>query len=382
MGIENYSKTPALNDQNPPYGWPEGMPPSGVNDSARQNMADTRTWYEDSQWVNLGYPVLFDTDNSFTFDNGTNYTAIFHTGRRIKASGTSTGTIFGTIKTSTHSGSTTVTVDWDGSGVLIDEDLTIYIAALTKNNDSLPYLNKTAKSAVASASTINLDQVRGDLVDISGTTTITTVTLSEGQERTIRFTGILTLTNGSNLVLPSGANITTASGDFAILRGYASGVVRCVVYMRASGKALIETEVIVPTLTASVIAFATSTPPTGFLECDGAAVSRTTYATLFSAIGTTFGVGDGSSTFNLPDMRGYFVRGWDHGRGVDSGRTFGSAQSDDFASHTHTVPANGNNPSFGQQGTGSGPITPQITSATGGSETRPKNIALMYCIKY
>jgi len=250
MGIENYSKTPADNDQNPPFGWPEGMPPSGVNDSARQNMADTRTWYEDSQWVNLGYPVLFTTDNSFTFDNGVDYTATFHTGRRIKASGTSTGTIFGTIKTSTHSGSTTVTVEWDGSGVLIDEALTIYIAALSKINDSLPYLNKTAKSAVASASTINLDQVRGDLVDVSGTTSITAITLTEGQERTVRFTGILTLTNGASLILPTGANITTAVGDFAILRGYASGVVRCVVYMRASGKALIETNVIDPAFTA------------------------------------------------------------------------------------------------------------------------------------
>jgi len=236
MGIENYSKTPADNNQSPPFGWPEGMPPSGVNDSARQNMADTRTWYEDSQWVNLGYPVLFDTDDSFTFNNGVDYTAIFHTGRRIKATGTTTGTIFGTIKNSTHSGSTTVFVEWDASGILYDEALKIYIAALTKNNDSLPYLNKTAKSAVASASSINLDQVRGDLVDISGTTTIGTIILAEGQERTVRFTGILTLTNGTNLVLPSGADITTAVGDFAIFRGYDSGVVRCVAYSRASGK--------------------------------------------------------------------------------------------------------------------------------------------------
>jgi len=72
---------------------------------------------------------------------------------------------------------------------------------------------------------------------------------------------------------------------------------------------------------------AANTVPAGYLECNGAAVSRTTYATLFAAIGTTYGTGDGSTTFNLPDLRGEFVRGWDHGRGVDVSRTLGSTQA-------------------------------------------------------
>ena len=72
---------------------------------------------------------------------------------------------------------------------------------------------------------------------------------------------------------------------------------------------------------------ANSTPPTGTLERNGAAVSRTTYAALFAKIGTTYGAGDGSTTFNLPDDRGLFDRSWDHGRGVDSGRSLGSYQS-------------------------------------------------------
>jgi phage-related tail fiber protein len=66
--------------------------------------------------------------------------------------------------------------------------------------------------------------------------------------------------------------------------------------------------------------------PSGFIKANGAAVSRTTYAALFSAIGTTFGAGNGSTTFTLPDMRGYFPRSWDDGRGVDSGRSFGDSQ--------------------------------------------------------
>jgi hypothetical protein len=67
------------------------------------------------------------------------------------------------------------------------------------------------------------------------------------------------------------------------------------------------------TPTGSVIWYAANAAPTGYLEADGAAVSRTTYAALFTAIGTTFGAGDGSTTFNLPDLRGEFIRGWDDG---------------------------------------------------------------------
>lgn len=88
-------------------------------------------------------------------------------------------------------------------------------------------------SDIASASTINLETATGDLVDVTGTTTITAITLSDGQERTVRFTGALTLAHGSSLVLPGAANILTAAGDIAIFRGYAGGVVRCASYMVA-----------------------------------------------------------------------------------------------------------------------------------------------------
>lgn len=76
-------------------------------------------------------------------------------------------------------------------------------------------------------------------------------------------------------------------------------------------------------------------PPTGWLKCNGATVSRTTYSALFSAIGTTYGSGNGSTTFHLPDFRGVFPRGWDDGRGYDSGRVFGSSQDSDNKSHNH-----------------------------------------------
>lgn len=216
--------------------------------------------------------------------------------------------------------------------------------------------------------------------------------------------------------------------------------------------------------------FATLSAPTGFLAADGSAVSRATYATLFSTIavaatgtttntsnsvtgvagassnwigfpisgagiptgttisnvsGTTltlsnnatasasgvaltiapFGVGDGSTTFNVPDMRGKVPRGWDNGAGVDPGRVFGSYQADSFASHSHTATSTSTTTGQSQYQlwdqhsgtstmTGSGssgvayqPLTLSTTTsttvnATGGTETRGKNVALLACIKY
>ena len=154
----------------------------------------------------------------------------------------------------------------------------------------------------------------------------------------------------------------------------------------------------------SVFSFATSTVPSGYLECNGAAVSRSTYASLFSSISTTWGVGDGSSTFNLPDLRGQFVRGWDNSAGVDSGRSFASSQSDQNKAHNHSVNDSGHNHTIGNWGGnfggGSGALTFRndvsgtngsiIQNSTtgisiqndGGTEVRVKNYALMYVIKF
>jgi len=76
----------------------------------------------------------------------------------------------------------------------------------------------------------------------------------------------------------------------------------------------------------SVSAFAGSNAPAGWTICDGRALSRTDYADLFALIGTTFGAGNGTTTFNIPDLRGEFIRGWDAGRGADPGRVLGSRQ--------------------------------------------------------
>lgn len=140
----------------------------------------------------------------------------------------------------------------------------------------------------------------------------------------------------------------------------------------------------------TVIYHAASGAPTGYLKANGASLSTTTYATLFAAIGYTFG-GSGAS-FSVPDLRGQFIRSWaDDGTTYDAGRTFGLTQADDFKSHQHAgaIPAGSRwfqnyssySPGWPSEQT-PGAFNDRLTGATGGTETRPRNIALLACIKY
>lgn len=139
------------------------------------------------------------------------------------------------------------------------------------------------------------------------------------------------------------------------------------------------------TVAAGTVAhFAASATPPGWLNCNGAAVSRATYAALFAAIGTTYGVGDGSTTFNVPDLRGEFIRGLDNGRGVDPARAIGSAQLDALQQHDHA------NALFASGGSNVAAAGASYTFSTAGAvagartatETRPRNVAMLACIKF
>lgn len=136
----------------------------------------------------------------------------------------------------------------------------------------------------------------------------------------------------------------------------------------------------------TVISYAGATAPAGWLKCNGAVVSRSTYAALFAAIGTTYGAGDGSTTFKLPELRGEFIRGLDDGRGTDSGRALGSFQNHQFEDHVHNVATTGDAaPGTGRNRIYASGTSDQYTGIayTGnrGTETRPRNIALLLCIK-
>jgi phage-related tail fiber protein len=137
--------------------------------------------------------------------------------------------------------------------------------------------------------------------------------------------------------------------------------------------------------------FAMNSVPSGWLGADGTAVSRSTYAALFAAISTLYGAGDGSTTFNLPDLRGYFVRGaGSNGDTITSG-SFGAKQADSVGPHIHP-----NTVMQGDLGLGSGGYRYDnyqdsgdrefkanfgSPANTGTTETRPVNIAMLYCIK-
>ena len=132
----------------------------------------------------------------------------------------------------------------------------------------------------------------------------------------------------------------------------------------------------------TVAYFAQDVPPFGWLKANGAAVSRTVYANLFAAIGERYGRGDGRTTFNLPDLRGEFIRSWDDGRAIDRNRALGSWQADEFRSHSHGIGVN----RMSDTDRGSNPSTVSVdtvgqTDPAGGIETRPRNIALLACIK-
>ena len=140
----------------------------------------------------------------------------------------------------------------------------------------------------------------------------------------------------------------------------------------------------------TVIPYGNTSAPTGYIKCNGAAVSRTAYADLFSAIGTNFGSGDGSTTFNVPDLRGEFVRGWDDSRGIDSGRSFASFQNHQFQDHYHNH--QDHTGGYNHQSHYSGPhvTTHQYDTTRSstipqdgnhGAETRPRNVAMLFCIK-
>ncbi|MCG3205429.1 MAG: hypothetical protein KCHDKBKB_02150 [Elusimicrobia bacterium] len=167
-----------------------------------------------------------------------------------------------------------------------------------------------------------------------------------------------------------------------------------------------------------IVAYGGTTPPTGWFLCNGQAVSRTTYGALFSVIGTAFGNGNGSTTFNLPDFRGRFLRGVDQSAGRDpdtagrsamnpggaTGDNIGSIQNDQFGSHNHSVTdpghahqiwgditttllGGGRFPTAGQNSlenmVESESATTSITvNSAGGSESRPKNAFVNYIIKY
>ena len=191
-------------------------------------------------------------------------------------------------------------------------------------------------------------------------------------------------------------------------------------FMQTDGSGNLSFQVVAGVPSGAVFCIAVASVPSGYLECNGQSVSRTTFAALFAVIGTQYGANN-SSTFKVPDLRGEFIRGFDNGRGVDSGRSVASSQSHQHPQHNHAVSASSSSSvsdpghkhnllfaggSFGGSSGAvtardTGTITDRISNSNTGisvststsisqsnrggtsnsSETRPRNIAMMYVIK-
>jgi microcystin-dependent protein len=147
-------------------------------------------------------------------------------------------------------------------------------------------------------------------------------------------------------------------------------------------------------LIGAIIDWPTEALPSFALACDGAAYSRTTYSALFAKIGTRYGVGDGTTTFNVPDRRGEFVRGFANGSANDpdrasrtdrgdgtTGDNVGTKQADAFKSHRHGFTNTTFQSTAGTGRTAVNTATINVfTQFEGGSETRPRNVSTNYCI--
>ena len=181
----------------------------------------------------------------------------------------------------------------------------------------------------------------------------------------------------------SNASIVTLLIDDTVVkatRAWVMDYLKQGTYSKAEVEAMIAKASALPV--GSITAFPVNKIPPGFLEIDGSVKSATAYPDLAAFLGGAFNKGDeGVGNFRLPESRGEFLRGWDHGRGADSGRTIGSYQLDELKSHTHTVvtgaPSSATTPTTGSNNVGGS----SITGSTGGTETRPRNLAVIWCIK-
>jgi microcystin-dependent protein len=215
---------------------------------------------------------------------------------------------------------------------------------------------------IASATTTDLGAVEGKFHDITGSATVTSFgTVRAGLEKVLTFEGGVTLTHDATaLILPGGANMLTAAGDVATFYSEGSGNWRCTSYQHATAS-------FVPA--GAIIDYAGTSAPAGWLLCYGQLVSRTTYARLFAAISTTFGAGDGATTFSLPDYRGRVAAGKDDMGGTSANRLTDQTEGVDGDTLGDTGGAETNTLTVAQMPAHRHPVS--LIDGTGGAASPP-----------
>ena len=255
------------------------------------------------------------------------------------------------------------------------------------NGITAPTLNITASTTLTGNTVItsaNINSLASQTANFSNLTA-TISALSDSLGNIVRdFDSDVNLASDSNNRLPTQAAV----------KAYIDSAISNVLNTLSTDMARVTAGL---TPTGIITWFAAQNPPVGFLVCNGQNYSIQQYPNLYAVIGTTYGGVPGVS-FSVPDLRAYFIRGWDDGRGVDYGRSFGTTQVDVFGQHSHVFPgddqlaaANGldgwvDNPvgpfNYDAQSSLNGAGKMYQTALTGDVETRPKNMALLPIIKY
>jgi hypothetical protein len=233
-GIKDYSTTALSNTEVGGVNIEEGMIPSTLNNALRAVLVDIREWYNDSQWVVYGdgdsaFTITYGSATTFTVD-GVDVTTFYHVGRRVRAVGTTTGTIYGTISVTTFSTNTTVTVVWD-SGSLQNEAIAVSIGALSATNNSIPEAVITNVKVVTGAA-IDAAKIHDGSVsnaEFGYLDGVTSAIQTQINTKQATITGAATTIVTSDLTA-SKAVISNASGKVAVSSvtdtelGYVSGV--------------------------------------------------------------------------------------------------------------------------------------------------------------
>lgn len=241
--------------------------------------------------------------------------------------------------------------------------------------------HKVAQSLASSGGVATLPET-ANAFNVTGTEAVTSIAGWSAGIVIIKWASTRIITHGASLVLKGARSRNVVAGDIQIFEFTASNAVREIGFHGAGSG----------TETGAVVMHAGASLPDGFLECNGASLLRADYPGLFAVIGAIHGTADGTH-FNIPDLRGRFARGYDNGAGNDpdaADRTaanaggaaadnVGSYQADELKAHTHTSAAIGQDAS---SGVSESMTVTGNTGSTGGDETRPKNISLMFVIKF